>query len=122
MIAIHAAVAQQARERVIDAFRVRGATALDRAVPWAELEVADSGSALEELIASGVIRPVDGRGRLVVPGDSFGRAERYYLDEATVIANRKRTRKPELVILAVLVGLLVAALIVALIRRGTFAA
>jgi len=91
MIAIHAAVAQKARCDALDAFRIHGATAAERARPLRDLGFGDGNTAVAELIASGVIRGVDSRGRLTVLGATIDRVEGYYLDEVAFIANRDGT-------------------------------
>lgn len=94
MVAIHAAqaAAAQARARVIDAFRVQGATAPERARPLAELGIAETDSALKPLLEHGLVRAVDARGRAIIQGSTVGRASGFYLDEAAVIAQRDRKR------------------------------
>ena len=63
MIAIHAAAAAaKARSDVLDAFRVRGATAPDRARPLYDLGLALDNAALREFFAAGILRGVDARG------------------------------------------------------------
>ena len=101
MVAIHAATtaaaAAKARTQALDAFRLRGATAPERACPLPELGLAADNDALNELIQKGVIRGVDSRNRLTVLGDSVDRVAGYYLDEGAYIAHRdgkdKTTRK-----------------------------
>ena len=88
MIAIHAAAAAKRRTNVLDAFRVHGATAPDRARALQELGISSGEPALAELMTRGVIRAVDGRGRPAVLGDPMSRVEGFYLDEATFVANR----------------------------------
>jgi hypothetical protein len=91
MIAIHAAAAQKAKCDALDAFRIHGATAPERARPLRELGFSGGNTAVAELIASGVIRGVDSRGRLTVLGDTIDRVDGYYLDEVAFIANRDGT-------------------------------
>lgn len=88
MIAIHAAAAAKRRTNVLDAFRVHGATAPDRARPLSELGISSEEPALAEMMSTGVIRAVDGRGRPAVLGDPMSRVEGFYLDEATFVASR----------------------------------
>ena len=89
MIAIHAAAAaQKAKTDALDAFRIHGATAPERARPLHDLGLGGDSTAVAELIAAGVVRGVDSRGRLTVLGDIVDRVEGYYLDEVAFIANR----------------------------------
>ena len=92
MIAAHAAHAAAARARtaVLDAMRVQGATAPERARPLAELGLSADSAALREWMARGVIRSVDSRGRPTVLGDSYASATGFYLDETAYIAQRDR--------------------------------
>jgi hypothetical protein len=92
MVAIHAAAAaQKAKTDALDAFRVHGATAAERARPLRDLGLTLETDAVAKLIESGVVRGVDSRGRLTVLGDSIDRVEGYYLDEVAFIANRDGT-------------------------------
>src|SRR5688572_33505249 len=117
MVAIHAATtaaaAAKARTQVLDAFRMRDATAPGRARTLAEVGVRDE-HALRALIEAGVVRGVDSRGRLTVLGDSVDRVEGYYLDEAAYIAHRdgtdrKASRKAAVVVVCILIAIAVAA-------------
>lgn len=114
ILAAHAAkAAATARTRILDAFRVRGATAPERALPLLELGLAIDDRYLAEFIRSGIIRGVDSRDRPVV-GYELTRIGGYYLDEHAFIAERERTggepdrrrRKALLVVALVLVALL----------------
>ena len=125
MIAINAAAsAAKARTRVIDAFRLRGATAPERARPLAELGLASDDRALGAYIASGVIRGVDPRGRPAVIGYEHSRIEGYYLDEGAYMAERDRgggglrRSRVLLVIVGILLVLLVLPLVFLAIQRG----
>lgn len=94
MIAIHAAAAaQKAKTEALDAFRIHGATAPERSRPLRDLGLTMESTAVGKLIASGVVRGVDSRGRLAVLGDTIDRVEGYYLDEAAFIANRDGTHR-----------------------------
>ena len=120
MIAINAAqAAAQARARVLDAFRLRGATAPDRARPLAELGIGSDDRALAPLLVKGVVRAVDERGRPAVLGHEESRIAGYYLDEAAWIADRERTtrgnRRGALIAISISVGILVSVLIALLI-------
>ena len=123
IIAIHAAAAAKARTSVLDAFRVRGATAPERSLGLAELGLDAGNAALIEMVKSGVVRGVDSRGRATVIGDEMARPETFYLDEPTVIAHRDRsTTTPNqmaiLLAIAVALSLLLAALTIMIRSRG----
>lgn len=125
-VAIHAATtaaaAAKARTHTLDAFRMRDATAPERARRLAELGLADD-RAIRELISAGVVRGVDSHGRLTVLGDSVDRVAGYYLDEAEYIAHRDRAgsgaARWNVVALALgmTVALAVAALVVMMAAR-----
>ena len=122
MIAVHAAnAAAQAQAKVLDAFRVRSATAPERALPLAELGLSSADRTLGALIASGVVRAVDSRGRPAVIGHESARPAGFYLDEGAYISQRDRrtqtSRRVVLVALAVLFGTF-AILIGILAARG----
>ena len=108
MIAIHvAATATKARTKVIDACRLKGATAPERAQSLPALGLEPGDRYLAELVDQGVIRGVDRRGRAVVIGDEHNPSESYWLDEAAVIANRngresKSAKQAVFVVLAIL--------------------
>lgn len=87
-----AAAAVRARADVLDSFRVSGATAPERARSLAELGLLDKTSTVEMFQHEGIVRGVDGRGRVTTDGD-VRRAERFFLDEAAVVANRTRGAK-----------------------------
>ena len=110
LMAAHVArVAAKAREKVLDAFRLRGATAPERAVRLTELGLASDDEALTAFIASGVVRGVDSRGRPAVIGYEDSRAETYYLDEGAWIAARDRRTSSEsraVAIVLLVVGLI----------------
>lgn len=93
LVAIHAATAAaHARTKVLDAFRLHGATAPERAQPLGRLGLADGDPALTHFLTAGVVRSVDARSRPLVPGDSFGgEPVAYYLDEAVYVAERDGT-------------------------------
>lgn len=76
MIAVHAAQQQEAEAAVLDAFRLAGATAPERAQPLARLNLVH-GDAITRLEERGLLR-------------ATGR-DRYYLDEAAVVARRTGT-------------------------------
>ena len=124
MVAIHvAAAATKARCKVMDSFRLAGATAAERARPIAELGVDPGDRYLAEFVAQGVIRGVDRRGRPVVIGDEYNAAESYWLDEAAVIANRegranRESRKAAIVVLAILLVFAGVALVLRATRGG----
>jgi hypothetical protein len=120
MIAIHAAAAAaKARSDVLDAFRLHGATAPDRARPLHDLGLALDDRALREFFASGVLRGVDARGRAVMAGEMSGAGDRFYLDEAAFIAQRDGSvgtiRSRQLLLIAFGVGLLLLGLVVFLL-------
>ena len=121
MIAIHAAAAAaKARSDVLDAFRVRGATAPDRARPLYDLGLALDNAALREFFAAGILRGVDARGRAVMAGEMSGAGDRFYLDEAAFIAERDGTagtvRSRQVLLIAFGVGLLLLGLVVFLLK------
>jgi hypothetical protein len=121
MIAIHAAAAAaKARTEVLDAFRVNGATAPERARGLHELALADDNSALRAFFESGVLRAVDSRGRALVPGGRAGAGDRYYLDEQALIADRDgnsgSAKRRQVMLIALGAGFLLAGLIVGLLR------
>ena len=129
MIAIHAAAAAaRARTHALDAFRVRGATAPERARPLVDLGLTADDRALRGLLAEGVVRAVDARGRATVIGDDFARVAGYYLDEAAFVAQRDRggsggperarTRARILAVLAAALAALGAGLLLSLGRGG----
>ena len=120
-IAIHAAAAAaKARTEVLDAFRVQGATAPERARRLHELGLADDNGALRAFFESGVLRAVDSRGRALVPGGRAGAGDRYYLDEQAFIADRDGTagavNRRQVMLIALGAGILLAGLIVGLLR------
>jgi hypothetical protein len=121
MIAVNAAVAaENQRRRVLDAFRVHGATAPERALPLADLGLAHGDNAFAEFLKVGVIRGVDPRGRPAILGYEDSRIAGYYLDEPTYIAHRdgkkSKDAKLALIILGITLGcLLIAALIAVLV-------
>jgi hypothetical protein len=113
------AVAAKERAKVLDAFRVRGATAPDRAKPLGELGLSSDDRQLGAFIASGVIRGVDTRGRASVIGDTVNRVAGYYLDEAAWVAQRDRAaidpRKRAVLLLLALVLAILGALLAGMI-------
>jgi hypothetical protein len=128
MVAIHAATiaaaAAAARTKALDAFRVHDATRPERARTLAEIGLSGDDHAVGELIAAGVLRGVDTRGRLTVLGDSVDRVAGYYLDEPAYIAYRDgkggRTSRKEAVLMVcilVLAAIGVAALAVVVASR-----
>ena len=123
MIAVHAAVAANAaRAKIADAFRLKDATAPERAVPLDQLGVAIDEKVLGEFIDSGVIRGVDSRGRLTVIGDELRLPKAYYFDEVTFLASRDGKKqsaqvRPVLIALAIALGLLGAGLVAMLVQR-----
>jgi hypothetical protein len=125
MIALHAAAAARERTRVLDAFRIQGATAPERARPLAELELAANDRVMSDLVQAGVIRGVDARGNPTALGDEFALPKAFYLDEASSIADRDkafgnpRQRKKLLMITISLAALAAAvALLLVLLARG----
>ena len=114
MVAIHAgsmAAAAKAHAKVLDGFRVPGATAPERARPLADLGLADDDRILAQLVKAGVVRGVDARGRPTVLGDDLNRTAAYYLDEAAFVAHRDARSKSDsrlavLVVIAVVLLLL----------------
>jgi len=92
MIAVQAAhAAKKERQRIIDSFRLQGATSPESARPLAELGIPMSDSALATYIRAGVIRGVDTRGRPAVTGHEDARIGAYYLDESAYIEHRDRS-------------------------------
>lgn len=126
MIAVHAAAAAaRERTRVLDAFRIKDATAPERARSLAELGLASDDRTTAGLVQSGVIRGVDTRGRPTVLGDEFVHPRAFYLDETSAIADRDRgfgnlRRRKLLLVFAVGLAVLaaVAALILVLLARA----
>ena len=122
IMAIHAAQAQKRRTAVLDAFRLRDATAQDRARSLAELGLAADDSALTELLEKGVVRALDSRGRPAVLGDAMARIESFYLDEAAFVADREASgfsrsdRIAVVVIVAIALAFVGSALFVKLSR------
>ena len=126
MIAVHAAMAaaaaEAARAKIADAFRLKDATAPERAVPLDQLGVTVDEKVLGELIDSGVIRGVDSRGRLTVIGDDLRLPKAYYFDEVTFLASRDNKKQSAqvrslLIGLAIAFGLLGAGLVAVLVQR-----
>jgi hypothetical protein len=124
MIAVHAAVAANAaRAKIADAFRLKDATAPERAVPLDQLGVTIDEKVLGEFIDSGVIRGVDSRGRLTVIGDELRSPKAYYFDEVTFLASRDnkkqsaQVRRSLLIGLAIAFGLLGAGLVAVFVQR-----
>ena len=124
MIAVHAAVAANAaRAKIADAFRLKDATAPERAVPLDQLGVIVDEKVLGEFIDSGVIRGVDSRGRLTVIGDELRLPKAYYFDEVTFLASRDnkkqsaQVRRSLLIGLAIALGLLGAGLVAVFVQR-----
>ena len=123
MIAIHAAVAANAaRAKIADAFRLKGATAPERAVPLDQLGVTIDEKVLGEFINSGVIRGVDARGRPTIIGDEVRPPKAYYFDEVTFLASRDGRKqsaqvRPLLIALAIALGLVGAGLVAILVQR-----
>ena len=125
-VAIHAATtaaaAAKAKTHVLDCFRSNDATAPDRARALREIGLADDDRAVGELIAAGVVRGADSRGRLTVLGDSIDRVVGYYLDEPAYITHRDQkattdTRKSALAIVVVM--LLAAAVSLVIVSTVT---
>ena len=95
MIAIQAAAsAAKARTRILDAFRIHGATAPERARPLEELGLSPQDHTLLRCITVGVVRGVDARGRPVILGDATARVAGFYLDEAEWVRQRDRANRP----------------------------
>lgn len=123
MIAVHAAAAAEAaRAKIVDAFRLKGATDPERAVPLDQLGVTIEEKALGEYINSGVIRGVDSRGRLTVIGDELRQPRAYYFDEAIFLASRDNKKQSAqvrtlLIGLALALCLLGAGLVAVLVQR-----
>ena len=123
MIAVHAAVAANAaRSKIADAFRLKDATAPERAVPLDQLGVTIDEKVLGEFIESGVIRGVDSRGRLTVIGDELRPPKAYYFDEVTFLASRDNKKQSAqarslLIAGALALALLGAGLVAILVQR-----
>jgi hypothetical protein len=116
LIGAHAArVAAKERERVVDAFRLRGATAPERAVRLNELGLASDRKALVSFIAAGVVRGVDSRGRPTVIGHEDSQAETYYLDEGAYIAARDRRSGSKAEAVAIVLAIILLVLLVPLL-------
>ena len=126
MVAIHAAsaasAAAKAKTDVLDAFRVRDATAADRARTLADVGLSIDNKALQELISAGVIRGVDSRGRLTVLGDSIDRVVGYYLDEPAYITHRdvgsKSSKHQALILVCSMLFLALVGILVAVVLRN----
>ena len=121
MVAIHgaarAAAERKAMARVLDAFRVRGATAPERARPLAELGLSDGDRVLGQLVRAGVVRGVDARGRVTVLGDDLARPVAHYLDEPAFVAHRDaKTSADSRTAVLIVVAFLLLLLGVALVR------
>jgi hypothetical protein len=125
MVAIHAATAvMHARTKVLDAFRVHGATAPERATSLDRLGVSSDDSGLAHFLQVGVIRAVDTRGRSMASGDTFHVAG-YYLDETAYIADRdgmtpsaRAERRKAWLVLALTLAVAGIAVTVALLRAS----
>lgn len=112
MIAIHAAAAAAAREKVLTAFRVNEATTPDRARSFAELGIAADDKYFSALIVSGTVRGVGPRNRPVIIGDPLNTPVAFYLDEAALIAERERSGRSTMKALRVImIGLGLLALV-----------
>lgn len=123
MVAVHAAqAAAKAREKVVDAFRLRGATAAERALPLNELGLASDDRVVGALVESGVVRGVDRRGRPAVIGYEESRVEGYYLDEAAVISARDRasgsSTRVAVIVLGIVAVLILLPLLFLAFRQG----
>ena len=112
MIAIRAAGIETARTKLVDMFRLRGATAPDRALSLDQLGLSPSDETLTAMIGSGVIRGVDARGRPAVIGYEENRVAAYYLDESAYIAERDRRKRSETRALLVVFALVLAVILV----------
>jgi len=120
MIVIHAAhAAAKSREKCLDTFRVQAATAPERARPLAELGLPNDDKSFAALVAAGIIKGVDSRGRPTVIGDAVSRTVAFYLDEPELVAQRdlktSKSRRGAIIVgivvwavLILLIGLLVA--------------
>lgn len=111
MIAIRAAAAAaKARTEVLDTFRLKDATAPDRARALHDLGLPLDSRALRELFESGVLRGVDSRGRPLIEGGMAGAGDRFYLDEAAFVARRDGAgggmRRRQLIAVAAALGVL----------------
>ncbi len=83
-----AAAAAKARQNILDSFRLRGATAPDRARTLRELGLDRDMTALDALMKQGIVRGIDHRGRPAVHGEANGRYDGYFLDESAFVAYR----------------------------------
>jgi hypothetical protein len=101
-----ASAAAMARQRVLDAFRISGVTAPERARTLESLGLVRDG-AFEQLVKEGIVRPSTG-------------ANGFYLDESAVIAHRDRkpSRATITVLVAIMVGMLLIALVLVAVARG----
>ncbi len=106
------AAAAKARQNILDSFRLRGATAPDRARTLRELGLDRDMPALDALMKQGIVRGIDHRGRPAVHGESLGRYDGYFLDESAFVAHRDGARgssqKQATVVLIVIAGALLA--------------
>lgn len=111
MIAVNAAAAAKARTRILDAFRVHGATAPERARPLGELGLSPQDRSLARCINVGVVRGVDASGRPVVIGDVTARVNGFYLDQVAYVEQRDRPNRPGKQLRLVILVLFLAALL-----------
>lgn len=120
------AAAAKARQNVLDSFRLRGATAPERARTLRELGLDRDMSALDALLKQGVVRGIDNRGRPAEHSESRGRYDGYFLDESAFVAHRDSShtssQKQAVVVLAIITALLVAVLGAMLVMRSGGAA
>jgi hypothetical protein len=100
-VAIIAAAHAKAIQRVVDAFRLAGATAADRARSLTDLSLAED-AAVAELRKAGVIKPGAAR-------------DSWYLDEAAYIVRRDAGPKKAVIVVLVLISLLLLVAIVMVI-------
>ena len=106
VVAIMAASAALARQRVLDACRVSGATAPERVRSLESMGLIRDG-AFEQLVKEGFVRPGTG-------------ANGFYLDESALIAHRDRkpSRATIVAFCAITVGmLLIAVLLIAMVKN-----
>lgn len=113
------AAAAKARQNVLDSFRLRGATAPDRARTLRELSLDRDMPALDALMKQGIVRGIDHRGRPAVHGEANGRYDGYFLDESAFVAHRDAgasgSQKQAVVLLVVFAALLLVGVALAIL-------
>jgi hypothetical protein len=117
-----AAAAAKARQNILDSFRLRGATAPDRARTLRELGLDRDMPALDALMKQGIVRGIDHRGRPAVHGEANGRYDGYFLDESAVVAHRdgaaSRSQKQAGIVVVTIAAFLLAVLGAVLVLKS----